>query len=93
MRAPTRPYYRTCWQKRADAGTPAREGRDLQTHYDASERQVCFPLKISRSSCRSRSVAADDSALRLRISEITKTRMHYGCRHGSCHADTGRMAR
>lgn len=53
--------------KRADAGTPARVGQDLQTRYGASERQVCFALKISRSSFRYRSVAADDSALRLRI--------------------------
>lgn len=54
--------------------------RDLQTRYGASERQVCFALKISRSSFRYRSVAADDSALRLRIREITETRVHYGYR-------------
>lgn len=48
--------------------------RDLQARYGASERQVCFALRISRSSFRYRSVAADDSALRLRIREITETR-------------------
>ncbi len=54
--------------------------RELQTRYGASERQVCFALRVSRSSFRYRSVAADDSALRLRIREITETRVHYGYR-------------
>lgn len=54
--------------------------RDLQARYGASERQVCFALRVSRSSFRYRSVAADDSALRLRIREITETRVHYGYR-------------
>ncbi|WP_425333073.1 IS3 family transposase [Erwinia persicina] len=55
--------------------------RDLQARYGASERQVCFALRVSRSSFRYRSVAADESALRLRIREITGTRGHYGyCR-------------
>lgn len=52
-------------------------GRDLQTRYGASERQVCFALRVSRSSFRYRSVEADDSALRLRIREISETRGHY----------------
>lgn len=34
-------------------------GRDLQTRYGASERQVCFALRVSRSSFRYRSVEAD----------------------------------
>ncbi|MEE4611550.1 IS3 family transposase [Serratia marcescens] len=55
-------------------------GRDLQAHYGASERQVCFALRVSRSLFRYRSVAADDSPLRLRIREITETRVHYGYR-------------
>ncbi|WP_423825998.1 IS3 family transposase [Serratia liquefaciens] len=54
--------------------------RDLQARYGASERQICFALRLSRSSFRYRSVAADDSALRLRIREITETRIHYGYR-------------
>ncbi|MBP2859972.1 transposase [Dickeya oryzae] len=37
-------------------------------------------MRISRSSFRYRSVAADDSALRLRIREITEPRVHYGYR-------------
>lgn len=45
--------------------------RDLQARYGANERQFCFAVGISRSSFRYRSVAADDSALRLRIREIT----------------------
>lgn len=52
----------------------------MQARYGASERQVCFALRVSRSSFRYRSVAADDSALRLRIREITETRVHYGYR-------------
>jgi len=68
---------RTCWQKRSRL----REWvRDLQVRYGASERQVCFALRVSRSSFRYRSVAADDGALRLRIREITETRVHYGSR-------------
>ncbi|WP_442892303.1 IS3 family transposase [Cedecea sp. VD23] len=55
-------------------------GRDLQARYGASERQICFALRISRSAFRYRAVAADDSALRLRIREITETRVHYGYR-------------
>ncbi|HBQ3453952.1 TPA: transposase [Klebsiella variicola] len=54
--------------------------RDLQVRYGASEWQVCFALRVSRSYFRYRSVAAGDSALRLRIREITETRVHYGYR-------------
>ncbi|MBW5975132.1 transposase [Klebsiella michiganensis] len=54
--------------------------RDLQARYGASERQLCFALRVSRSSFRYRPIAADDSALRLRIREITETRAHYGYR-------------
>ncbi|WP_371558854.1 IS3 family transposase [Pantoea sp. OXWO6B1] len=54
--------------------------QDLQARYGASERQICFALRVSRSSFRYRSVAADDSALRLRIREISETRLHYGYR-------------
>jgi len=54
--------------------------RDLRARYGASERQICFALRLSRSSFRYRSVAADDSALCLRIREITETRLHYGYR-------------
>lgn len=47
-----------------------------------TEEQTVFAQRISRSSFRYRSVAADDSALRLRIKEITETRVHYGYRRG-----------
>ncbi len=56
--------------------------RNLQARYGASEWQVCFALRVSHSSYRYRSVAADDSALRLRIREIAETRVHYGYRRG-----------
>ncbi len=72
----TRPCCRTFWQKRATLARLREWVRDLQTHYGASE----FALQVSRSSFRYRSVAADDSALRLRIREITETRVHYGYR-------------
>lgn len=68
-------------------------GRNLKTRYGASEKQVCFALQVSRNSFRYRSVAADDSALRLRIREITETRVHYGYRIGTRQAETGRLAR
>jgi len=49
--------------------------RDLQARYGASEIQVCFTLRISRSSFRYCSVAADDSTLHLRIRELTESRI------------------
>lgn len=54
--------------------------RDLQARYGANERQVCFALQVSRSSFCYRFVAADDSALWLRIRDITETRGNYGYR-------------
>ena len=68
------------WQKELTLARLREWVRDLQARYGASERQVCFALQISRSSFRYRSVAADDSALRLRIREITEARVHYGYR-------------
>ncbi|MEN4704413.1 IS3 family transposase [Pantoea agglomerans] len=44
---------------------------------DASERQICFALQVSRSLFRYHSVASYNRALRLRISEITEIRVHY----------------
>ncbi len=67
--------------------------RDLQVRYGASERQVCFALRVSCSSFRYRSVAADDSALRLRIRETNETRVHYGYRRVHMMAQAGRLAR
>ncbi|HCB2860461.1 TPA: IS3 family transposase [Klebsiella aerogenes] len=55
--------------KKTDAGASARMGPG-----------PAGALRVSRSSFRYRSVAADDSALRLRIREITETRVHYGYR-------------
>jgi len=52
----------------------------MQVRYGASEKQICFALRVSRSSFRYRSVAVDDSTLRLRIRKISETRVHYGYR-------------
>lgn len=46
--------------------------RDLQTRCGTSGRQIYLALQVSCSSYRYRSVAADDSALHLRIKEITE---------------------
>ena len=54
--------------------------RELQARYWDSERQACFALQVGRSAFRYRSVAADDSALLLRIREISETRAHNGYR-------------
>ncbi|XAM73780.1 IS3 family transposase [Pantoea stewartii] len=54
--------------------------RYLQTCYGVSERQICFALRVSCNAFRYRSVAADDSALRLRIREISETRVYHGYR-------------
>ncbi|SXE45858.1 IS3 family element, transposase orfB [Klebsiella variicola] len=69
-----------CWQKELTLAHLREWGRDQQARYGASERKVCFALRVSRNSFRYRSVAAGDSALRLRIREITETRVHYGYR-------------
>lgn len=66
--------------KRADAGTPTRMGQGFKGPYGASNKQTCFVLRLSRSSFRYCSLAADDCALRLRIREITEKRIHYGYR-------------
>ncbi|MEQ9832501.1 hypothetical protein [Pectobacterium versatile] len=51
--------------------------RDIQIRFSASERQICFALRLSQSAFRYRSVAADGSAFFLRISGITGTRILY----------------
>ena len=53
--------------------------RDLQARYGASETGL-FCTTNQPQLFRYRSVAADDSALRLRIREITEARVHYGYR-------------
>jgi putative transposase len=53
---------------------------DLIDRYRASERQVCQAMQLSRTVYRYQSVAADSSALQMRIKEITQTRVHYGYR-------------
>jgi putative transposase len=46
--------------------------------YGASIRQACGVMMISRSLYHYRSVAADQTPLRLRIKEIAATRVRYG---------------
>lgn len=60
--------------------TPSRKRElagDLIERYRASERQVCQAMQLSRTVYRYKSVAADSSALQMRINEITQTRVHY----------------
>ncbi len=74
--ASTKPRSRMFWQNELTLARLREWARDLQARYGSSKRQV----QVSRSSFRYRSVAADDSALRLRIREVTETRIHYGYR-------------
>jgi putative transposase len=63
--------------------TPSRKRElacDLIDSYRASERQVCQAMQLSRTVYRYQSIAADSSALQMRIKEITQTRVHYGYR-------------
>lgn len=43
---------------------------DLIERYRASERQVCQAMQLSRTVCRYKSVAANSSALQMRIKEM-----------------------
>ncbi len=67
--------------------------RDLQARYGGSARQVCFALRVSHSSFRYRSVAADDNGLRLRIREITEPPGTLRVPPGTRDAQVGRLAR
>ena len=46
--------------------------------FGASQRQICALLQLSRTVYRYESVARDQSALEMRIKEITEVRVHYG---------------
>ncbi|KVE69959.1 transposase, partial [Burkholderia vietnamiensis] len=46
--------------------------------FGASQRQTCALLQLSRTVYRYESVARDQSALEMRIKEITEVRVHYG---------------
>jgi len=46
--------------------------------FGASQRRTCALLKLSRTVYRYRSVARDQSALEMRIKEITEVRVHCG---------------
>jgi len=59
---------------------PAKDKSILRYGSAAVRSYIVQTLRLSRSSFIYRSVAANDSALRLRIREITETRIHYGYR-------------
>jgi putative transposase len=52
----------------------------LRVGFQASERRACHALGMARSSCRYRSVAEDQTALRMRLRELAAARVRYGYR-------------
>ena len=52
----------------------------LKIGFSLSERRACKVLGIARSSCRYRSVAQDQTALRMRLRELAAARVRYGYR-------------
>ena len=48
--------------------------------FRVSERRACRVATVPRSSCRYRSVAADQTVLRLRLRDLAATRVRYGYR-------------
>jgi putative transposase len=54
--------------------------RYFRTGFRVSERRACRVATVPRSSCRYRSVAADQTALRLRLRDLAATRVRYGYR-------------
>jgi putative transposase len=54
--------------------------RYFRTGFRVSERRACRVAMVPRSSCRYRSVAADQTALRLRLRDLAAVRVRYGYR-------------
>jgi putative transposase len=54
--------------------------RYFRAGFRVSERRACRVAGITRSSCRYRSQAADQTALRLRLRDLAATRVRYGYR-------------
>jgi putative transposase len=54
--------------------------RFFQAGFRVSERRACRVATVSRSSCRYRSVAADQTALRLPLRDLAAARVRYGYR-------------
>jgi putative transposase len=52
----------------------------FRTGFRVSERRACRVAGVPRSSCRYRSVAADHTALRIRLRDLAATRVRYGYR-------------
>ena len=54
--------------------------RYFRAGFQVSERRACRVAGVPRSSCRYRSVAADQTALRLRLRDLAAARVRYGYR-------------
>jgi putative transposase len=54
--------------------------RYFRVGFRVSERRACRAAGVPRSSCRYRSVAADQTVLRLRLRDLAATRVRYGYR-------------
>jgi putative transposase len=54
--------------------------RSFRVGFRVSERRACRVAGVPRSSCRDRSVAADQTVLRLRLRDLAATRVRYGDR-------------
>jgi putative transposase len=54
--------------------------RYFRTGFQVSERRACRLIGVARSSYRYRSVAADQTALRLRLRALAAARVRYGYR-------------
>jgi putative transposase len=52
----------------------------LRVGFGTSQRRACQALDVPRSTCRYRSVAADQTPLRIRLRELAAARVRYGCR-------------
>lgn len=53
--------------------------RQVQAAHGVSERRSCVALGVDRSTIRYRSTKPDQAPLRLRIRDLAKTRVRYGC--------------
>ena len=52
----------------------------LEMTYEVSERRACRVLELKRSSCRYRSVADEQAALKIRLKDLAQARVSYGYR-------------
>jgi putative transposase len=71
---------RTCNQKTLTPSRKPELAKELTKSFGASVRKPFAALKLSRTVYLYRSVVKDESALILRMKEITQTRVHFGYR-------------